>query len=119
MAQTACLRRQEWDALDIDHLAEEIEGVGHSQCHEDLAMRLLSLLYDLEVIVARKRNHQWLFSTPVGTPQHTVKKIYVVDTPSVDLITRYAKAEGVELKDVLNLAFHERFERGQCPPTEE
>jgi hypothetical protein len=91
----------------------------YSQYHDDLAMRLMSLLYDLEVIVARKRNREWLLSTPVGTPQHTVKKIYVVDTPSVDLIARYAKAEGVELKDVGNLAFHERFERGQCSPTEE
>jgi hypothetical protein len=64
--------------------------VGHSQGYKDLAMRLLSLLYDLEVIVARKRNRQWLLSTPVRTPQHIVKKLYVVDTPSVDLITRYA-----------------------------
>jgi hypothetical protein len=53
-------------------------------------MRLLSLLYDLEMIVARKRNLQWLLSTPVPTPQHIVKKLYVLDTPSVDLITRYA-----------------------------
>jgi hypothetical protein len=37
----------------------------------------------------------------------------------VDLITGCAKAEGVELKDVVNLAFHERFEQGQCPPPEE
>ena len=57
-------------------------------------------------------------STPVGTPQHTVKKTYVVDTLYVDLIERYAKAEGVELKDVVNLAFHEFFEWRQYVPSE-
>jgi hypothetical protein len=38
------------------------------------------------------------------------------DTGYVDLIERYAKAEGVELKDVVNLAFHEFFERRQYLP---
>ena len=64
----------------------------------DLAVRLLSLLPDLEVIVARERDHQRLISTPIGTPRHTVKKTYVVDILYVDLIDRYAQAEGVELK---------------------
>jgi hypothetical protein len=31
---------------------------------------------------------------------------------------RYAKAEGVELKDVVNLAFHEFFARRQYLPQE-
>jgi hypothetical protein len=47
MAQAECLRRQQWDALDIDHLAEEIEGLGHSQCHavtRHLRVLLLHLL---------------------------------------------------------------------------
>jgi hypothetical protein len=83
---------------------------------EDLAVRLLSLLPDLEVMVARERDRQRLLSTPVGTPQHTVKKTYVVDTLYVDLIERYATAEGVERKDVVNLAFHEFFERRQYLP---
>jgi hypothetical protein len=85
---------------------------------EDLAVRLLSLLPDLEVIVARERDRQRLLRTPVGTPQHTVKKTYVVDTLYVDLIERYATAEGVERKDVVNLAFHEFFERRQYLPSE-
>jgi hypothetical protein len=32
---------------------------------------------------------------------------------------RYAQAEGVELKDVVNLAFHGFFERRQYLPVEE
>jgi hypothetical protein len=84
----------------------------------DLAIRLLSLLPDLEVIVARERDRQRLLSTPIGTPRHTVKKTYVVDILYVDLIERYAQAEGAELKDVVNLAFHEFFERRQYLPEE-
>jgi len=85
----------------------------------DVAMRLLSLLPDLAVIVARERDRQRLLSTPIGTPRHTVKKTYVVDTRYVDIIERYAQAEGVELKDVVNLAFHDFFERRQYLPVEE
>jgi hypothetical protein len=86
---------------------------------QDLAVRLLSLLPDLEVMVARERDRQRLVSTPLGTPQHTVKKTYVVDTLYVDLIERYAQAEGLERKDVVNLAFHEFFERRQYLPSKE
>jgi hypothetical protein len=85
----------------------------------DLAVRLLSLLPDLELIVARERDRQRLLSTPVGTPQHTVKKTYVVEQLYIDLIERYAQAEGVELKDVVNLAFYKFFERRQYLPVEE
>jgi hypothetical protein len=85
----------------------------------DLAIRLLSLLPDLEMLVARERDRQRLLSAPIGTPRHTAKKTYVVDTLHVDLIERYAQAEGVERKDVVNLAFHEFFERRQSLPVEE
>jgi hypothetical protein len=85
----------------------------------DAAMRLLALLPDLEVIVARERDRQRLLGTPISTPHHTVKKTYVVDTLYVDLIERYAKAEGVERKDVVNLAFHEFFERRQYLPPDD
>jgi hypothetical protein len=81
-------------------------------------MRLLSLLPGLEVMVARKRDRQRLLSTPIGIPRHTVKKTYVVDILYVDPIDRYAQAEGVELKDMVNLAFHEFFERRQYLPAE-
>jgi hypothetical protein len=84
----------------------------------EAAMRLLSLLPDLEVMVARERDRQRLLRTPIGTPRHTTKKTYVVDTLYVDLIERYAQAEGVELKDVVNLAFHEFFERRHYLPEE-
>jgi hypothetical protein len=78
---------------------------------DELAGRLLSLLPDLEAMVARERDRQRLLSTPIGTPRHTMKKTYVVDTLYVDLIERYARHEGLELKDVVNLALQEFFER--------
>jgi hypothetical protein len=84
----------------------------------EAALRLLSLLPDLEVMVTRERDRQRLLSTPVGTPWHTVKKTYVVDTLYGDLIERYAQAEGVERKDVVNLASHEFFERRDYLPGE-
>jgi hypothetical protein len=34
----------------------------------------------------------------------------------IDLIERYAKTEGLELKDVVNLAWHEFFERRDYLP---
>jgi hypothetical protein len=84
----------------------------------DLAGRLLALLPELEAMVTRERDRQRLLSTPIGTPRHTVKKTYVVDTLYVDLIERYARAEGLELKAVLNLALHEFFERRDYLPEE-
>jgi hypothetical protein len=45
-----------------------------------------------------------------------VKKTYVVDTLYVDLIERFAQAEGVELKDLVNLTLNEFFERRQYLP---
>lgn len=57
-----------------------------------------------------KRQPKRLLSTPIGTPRHTVKKTYV------DLIERYAHAEGLELKDVVNLALYEFFERRHYLP---
>jgi hypothetical protein len=85
----------------------------------DLAECLLSLLPELEAMVARERDRQRLLSTPIGTPRHTTKKTYVVDTLYVDLIERYARDEGLELKTVLNLALHEFFERRHYLPEEE
>jgi hypothetical protein len=43
--------------------------------------------------------------------------MYVVEQLYVDLIERYAKAEGVEFKDLVNLAFNEFFERRQYLPS--
>jgi hypothetical protein len=80
--------------------------------------RFLSLLPALEAIVVRDRDRQRLLSTPIGTPRHTVKKPYVVDVLYVDLIERYAQAEGVELKDMVNMTFHEFFERRHYLPGE-
>ena len=41
------------------------------------------------------------------------------DRSAVALIERYARAESMERKDVVNLAFHEFFERRQYLPVEE
>jgi hypothetical protein len=71
------------------------------------------------VTVARERDRQRLLSTPIGIPRHTTQKTYVIGTLYVDLIDRYTQAEGVELKDVVNLAFHEFSERRQYLPVEE
>jgi len=48
-----------------------------------------------------------------------VNAIALVDTLYVDLIERYARNEGLELKDVVNLALHEFFERRHYLPQEE
>jgi hypothetical protein len=44
---------------------------------------------------------------------------HVVDRLYVELIDRYAQEQGVELKDVVNLAFREFFERREYLPVEE
>jgi hypothetical protein len=59
----------------------------------------------------------------LGTSQNTLAthepKTYVVDTLYGDLIERYAQAEGLALKDVAKLAFHEFFEPRQYLPEAE
>jgi hypothetical protein len=77
----------------------------------DLTVRLLSLLPDLEAMVTRERDRQQRLSTPLGTPQHTVKKTYVIEALYVDLIERYAADFGMELKDVLAQALFDFFAR--------
>jgi hypothetical protein len=79
-------------------------------------VRMLSLLPDLEALVARERDRQRLLSTPSGTPRHTMKKTYVVEQLFSDLIERCARDEGLGLKDVVNLAFHRFFERRHYLP---
>jgi hypothetical protein len=66
---------------------------------------------EVEKMLAERHIRQALLSTPTGTPRHTVKKTYVVDTFYVELIDRYAKEHSLDLKDVLNFAFHRFFEQ--------
>jgi hypothetical protein len=66
---------------------------------------------EVEKLLAERQTRQALLSVPDGTPRHTMKKTYVVDRLYVELIDRYASEHGVELKDVVNLAFHEFFAR--------
>jgi hypothetical protein len=114
---------QRWEILwDIFHREKQKREAQATQAHPgvpmsaEVAVRLLSLLPDLEVLVALERDRQRLLSTPVGTPRHTVKKTYVVETLYIDLIERYAKDKGIALKDVVHLAFHEFFERRDYLP---
>jgi hypothetical protein len=72
----------------------------------------------IEKMLSDWQTRHSLFSTPIGTPRHTLKKTYVVDSLYVELIDRYAREQGVELKDVVNLAFHEFFERRELLPQE-
>jgi Domain of unknown function DUF29 len=61
MAQAEALRRQQWDALDLDHLAEEIAGVGHSQCHGATRHLRVLLLYLLKwEYQPDQRSKRWL-----------------------------------------------------------
>jgi hypothetical protein len=66
---------------------------------------------EVEKMLADWKTRQALLSTPSGTPRHTIKKTYVVDSLYVELIDRYAKEHSLDLKDVLNLALQEFFER--------
>jgi hypothetical protein len=60
MAQAESLRRQQRDALDIDHLAEEIEGLGHSQCHAETSHLRALLLHLLQwEYQAERRSKRW------------------------------------------------------------
>jgi len=62
-AQAAALRAQQWDALDIAHLAEEIDDLGTSQRHavvshlRVLLTHLLKWQYQPE-----RRSESWLHS---------------------------------------------------------
>jgi hypothetical protein len=71
---------------------------------------------EIEKMLADWQSRRTLLRTPIGTPRHTMKKTYVVDRLYVELIDRYAQAQGVELKDVVNLAFREFFERREYLP---
>jgi hypothetical protein len=71
---------------------------------------------DVEKMLADWQTRHTLLRTPRGTPRHTIKKTYVVDSLYIELIDRYAQEQGVELKDVVNLAFHEFFERREYLP---
>jgi hypothetical protein len=66
---------------------------------------------EVEKMLAERHTRQALLRTPAGTPRHTVKKTYVIDSFYVDLIDRYAKEHRLELKDVLNVAFQRFFEQ--------
>jgi hypothetical protein len=71
---------------------------------------------EVEKMLADWKTRQALLSTLSGTPRHTIKKTYVVDSVYVELIDHYATEHGLDLKDVLNLALQEFFERRDYQP---
>jgi hypothetical protein len=71
---------------------------------------------EIEKMLTAWQSRQAFLSTPSGTPRHTMKKTYVVERLYIEFIDRYAQEQGVELKDVVNLAFHEFFERREYLP---
>jgi hypothetical protein len=71
---------------------------------------------EVEKLLGERQTRQALLSTPSSTPRLTLKKTYVVDSLYIELIDRYAQEQGVELKDVVNLAFQEFFERREYLP---
>jgi hypothetical protein len=59
---------------------------------------------EVEKMLADWQTRHSLLSTPSGTPWHTVKKTYVVDSAHVAWIDQYAREHGVDIKDVLFMA---------------
>jgi hypothetical protein len=73
---------------------------------------------EIEKMLTDWQSRRALLSTPSGTPRNTMKKTYVMDSLYVELVDRYAQEQGVERKDVVNLAFQEFFERREFLPEE-
>jgi hypothetical protein len=59
---------------------------------------------EVEKMLADWQTRQALLGTPVGTPRHTMKKTYVVDSVHVAWIEQYAREHGIDIKDVLFMA---------------
>jgi len=59
---------------------------------------------EVEKMLADWKTRQALLGTPSGTPRHTTKKTYVVDSVHVAWIDQYAREHGLDIKDVLFMA---------------
>jgi hypothetical protein len=59
---------------------------------------------EVEKMLADWQTRQALLGTPIGTPRHTTKKTYVVDSVHVAWIDQYAREHGLDIKDVLFMA---------------
>jgi len=60
--QAAQLRAKAWHALDIEHLAEEIESLGNEQEHAVASHLLILTLHLLKVTCQQQRRRSWLRS---------------------------------------------------------
>jgi hypothetical protein len=67
---------------------------------------------EIEKMLADWKTRQALLRTPIGTPRHTMKKTYVVDSVHVAWIDQYAREHGLDIKDVLFMAI-EAFMRAR------
>lgn len=67
---------------------------------------------EVEKMLADWKTRHSLLSTPIGTPRHTMKKTYVVDSVHVAWIDQYAREHGLDIKDVLFMAI-EAFMRAR------
>jgi hypothetical protein len=63
LAQATHLRHRKWDALDVDHLAEEIEALGNEQRHAVESHLRILLIHLLKwAYQPRRRRRSWLSS---------------------------------------------------------
>jgi Domain of unknown function DUF29 len=61
-AQADALRAKQWNALDLDHLAEEIQELGNEQEHAVVSHLRNLTLHLLKVAYQRQRRLTWLRS---------------------------------------------------------
>jgi Domain of unknown function DUF29 len=68
--QAAALRAKDWPALDIDHLAEEIESLGNEQAHAVESHLVIVLTHLLKWIAQpQRRSRGWRTSVRIGRQQ--------------------------------------------------
>jgi hypothetical protein len=66
-AQASHLRAKNWAALDIDHLAEEIESLGNEQAHAVESHLVVVLMHLLKwQYQPQRRSRRWRTSLRVG-----------------------------------------------------
>jgi hypothetical protein len=71
-AQAVHLREKQWEALDIDHLAEEIESLGNEQEHAVESHLANLLLHLLKMAFQRQRRLSWIRS--ISNARHEIAR---------------------------------------------
>jgi hypothetical protein len=70
--QANYLREKQWGALDIDHLAEEIESLGNEQEHAVESHLATLLLHLLKMAYQRQRRLSWIRS--INNARHEISR---------------------------------------------